>query len=251
MSSKIRIASGLLLAYPALTVIANSWAALVDQWPGHLLDGLLLVLVLSVVGVHLRRGREWAYTSALVCSGGFAVIMVLYELAIASLWGREAWADWPTFGYAFHYAPLMLFASSFALLALDSTLPGARRRAVTFAAVALGMELVLMALIARFGIGSVFGPRSWNQLALGLSQVPGEILLSQMRMCCGYSNHTIISDWIDPHWGGITRQGIPTLVAANTVGLVGVLAIARSLLMRVRHVRGPAHAAAAAPAARG
>lgn len=239
MSSKLRIASALLLVLATLKVMSNAMAALANQWAWYLLKGLLLVLVLGMVGVHLWRGRQWAYTSALVCSAGLAAILVLYDVASASVWGREGWR---ALEYVFSYLPAGLLAGAFALLALDRTFPGARRRAATFVAVALGLELVLMALIARFGVGGFSG--SWYQTVLGLTQIPGANLLSQLGMCCGYENETIISDVIDPHWGGITRHGIPTLVAANTVGMLAVFATARSFLMRVRHVRGPAaHAA--------
>lgn len=235
MSSKIRIASGLLLVYPAVSVFGSVRAAVVNEWPGYLMDGLLLAIYVVVVSLYLWRGRRWAYTSALICSAGLAITMVLYELVIASLWGREAWEEWSPSDYAFHYLPFVVLIAVSALLVRHEAFAGARRRALTLVGVALAAELVLIALITRYGIGSLFAGQALHQVALDVSQLPGSALLVQMGMCCGYENHTIISDALDPHWGGITMQGLPVLIVANTLGLVPLVVMARSLRKRLRH----------------
>lgn len=240
MPPPTRLAAGLLLVYPGLILAGVMLAAIEYRQVVYLLEHLPLVLLLAAVAVQLRRGRRWAYATALVCSVMLALILVLYEVAVVSIWGGEVWEGASLLGLILSRLPLVTLLAAFVLLVREPTFAEPRRRALTLLAAALGIELVLMALIARFGIGGFSG--YWYQEALGLSQLPGEIVLTQMGMCCGYENETLISDVIGPHWGGITRQGIPALVAANALGMLPLLALGRALLTRGIRVRRSAPA---------
>lgn len=220
MTSRTRLAAGLLLVLPALILGGNVLAAVEDRWAGYLLTGLPLAAVLVVVGVQLWRGRAWAGPAALIASAGFALVFVLYQVALAHIWGWDSWEGTSPAAYVHELLPIVTCAAAFALLAADASLGNARRRALALALTALAMEIGLMALIARFGVGGMLGGGRWYQELLGYTQIPGEIILGQLGMCCGYENETIISDFFDMHWGGITRHGIPTLVVANALGLV-------------------------------
>lgn len=242
MTTPIRLASLLLLVYPALILAGSVRAALEYDYAGSLLSRLLLVIFLLLVSIHLWRGRPWAYTAALVSSAGLGVVLVLYDVAVARLWGREAWEGFSVADHILDFLPAVACLAAFGVLLRADGFAQARRRALAVGLGALGVELVLMALIARLGVGSFFGSRPWYQLGLDLSQLPGEIILTQMGMCCGYENETLISDWIDPHWGGITRHGIPALVAANALGLFPVLGFLRARWSTVA-ARTPAPAA--------
>jgi hypothetical protein len=232
MTSRTRLASGLLLVPPALILLGNVLAALEDRWAGDLLTGLPLAVFLIVVGVHLWRGSPWTGPVALVASGGIVLLFLLYHVAAAQVWGWESWAKAPVPAYLLEFLPPIACAAAFALLVSDASLGDARRRALALSLAALAIEIGLMALIAVLGIGSVFGGRAWYHLVLGYTQLPGEMILGQMGMCCGYENETIISDWVDLHWGGITRHGIPTLVVANALGLVPLAYLLRRLSPR-------------------
>jgi hypothetical protein len=242
MPPPTRLAAALLLVYPALMLVSSARWAIEYRNISYLGDHLPLVLFLATVGVQLWRGRRWAYTAALVCSAVLPLILVLYTVAVAYVWGSEAWEGASPLLLMIGFVPVAAIAAAFALLVRDPSFTGQRRRALTLLAAALGVELVLMALIARFGVGGFSG--YWYQTVLGLTQVPGEIILTQMGMCCGYENETIISDVIGPHWGAITQQGIPVLVAANALGLVPLLSLIRALLARRSGVRGAAPAVA-------
>lgn len=243
--SPTRLAAALVLVYPALILTRNARAALQYGWPGYLVDGLLLVVFLIAVCVSLWRGRRWAYTSALVCSGALAAILVLYEVAVWWVWRAETWDGWSPIDHVLHFLRFAALAAAFVLLVRDTRFAGPRRRALTLFVAALGVELVLMGLIAWLGVGSFFGSRPWYQILLDVSQSPGGTILTQMGMCCGYENETIISDVIRPHWGTITRHGIPALVTANALGLVPLLYLVRSRLIRGSHSRREVPAAAA------
>jgi hypothetical protein len=230
MPSPLRTAAGLLLVYPALILTFNVAAAVQYRSAAYLLNGAVITVLLSVTGLYLWRRRGWAYATALVCSAGLAALLVLYMAASAYVWGGEMWKGMTLPRDALVVLPVAAPAAAFALLVRDDTFPGVRRRVLLLAAAALAIELLLMALIAVFGVGGFSG--DWYQDVLRLSQMPGETILDGMGMCCGYENETIISDVIDPHWGGITRHGMPTLVAANTLGVMPVLALIRGLLVR-------------------
>ncbi|WP_420124873.1 hypothetical protein [Longimicrobium sp.] len=245
MPPPIRLAAGLLLVYPALILVVNVRAAVLGRTPHYLLEGLLLALFLIAVGVYLWRGRRWAYAAALVCSAALAAILVLYEAVVWRLAGDEMWEGWTRAEQVLHFVPVAALLAAFALLVREPDFGAARRRTLGVWAAAFAVELVLMALIARFGVGSPFGGNPWFQDVLSFSQVPGEMILTQMGMCCGYANHTIISDWFTPHWGGITRDGIPVLVTANALGLVPLFSLIRAALARRSRARGAAPAVAA------
>lgn len=245
MRSPLRIAAALLLAYPTLMLVGKAVFIFHNGWSVYYLHGLPLVLFVAAVGVSLWRGRRWAYSTALFCTAGLALLLVLYKVAMAFVWGSQASEGMTIFLWVLAFLPEASAAIAFALLVRDGTFAWDRSRALTLMAAALAAEAALMGLIAWLGVGGMGGPHSWYQLALGLSQAPGEVLLTQMGMCCGYENETIISDVIDPHWGGITRNGIPVLVVANALGLAAVFAAARALLLRVRQHRRPSRDTAA------
>lgn len=228
----VRFAAALLLVYPALILIGNVRAFARYGYGWDLAGRLPLVCFLALTSFFLWRGGRRAYATALIASGGLASILVLYDLAVAQAWGREAWKDFSAFDYVLDFLPFVAFGAAFVLLVRDATFGGVRRWALMMSMMALAVELVLMALIATFGVGSPFAGQSWYQSALDVSQAPGSFILVRLGMCCGYENHTIISDWSDPHWGGITMNGIPALVAANALGLVPILVCARSALRR-------------------
>jgi hypothetical protein len=235
--SLTRVAAGLLLAYPALLLTYDAVAAVQLGSPGFLARALPLKLVLIAVGVYLWRGRPWAHEAALVCSGALAAILVLYQVAVWWVWGAEMWEGWDLILLVLEIFPLVALAAAFVLLTRDRRTPTVRFRVLAWLGAALLVELVLMALIARYGFGGWnHGP--WYHRALGRSQTPGVTILVQMGLCCGIQNHTVISDAIDPHWGPITLYGLPVLITANTLGLVAILAIARSILVPLRHLRG-------------
>jgi hypothetical protein len=234
MRSPIRLAAALLLIYPALMLVGRVAGIIYNGWSAYLLLGLPLVLSVAIVGVSLWRGRRWAYPAALVFSAGLGLILVLYKAALSFVWGAEAWEDMSIILWVLAFLPEAALACAFILLIRAEAFTAERRRALTLLAVMFAVEVVLMALMARFGTGGWPGSGLWYQRALRETQMPGELILSQMGLCCGYENETIISDVVQPHWGTITRQGIPTLVVANTLGLAVVYAVACSLLMRLR-----------------
>jgi hypothetical protein len=242
-----RLAACLLLTYPALRLAYHAIGAVELDSPGFLTNGLALELVLIAVGAGLWRGRPWAHAAALVYSGALAAILVLYEVAVWWIWRGERWEGWALLQLVLHLFPITLLTAAFVLLVRETSASAARYRVVALVAAALAMELVLVALIARFGVhGWINGP--WYQRALGQSQMPAVTILVQMGLCCGIQNHTVISDGIDPHWGPITVHGLPVLIAANTLGLVAILAAARSLFAGLRHLGGfGARATAPAP----
>lgn len=240
-----RLAAGLLLVYPALILVGNARAAIEYRWIPYVLEHLPLVLFLIAVSVYLWRGRRWAYTAALTCSAALTAILLLYEAVVWRLYRNEMWEGWSLVDRVLHFLPFAALLAAFVLLVRAQDFGAARGRALGLWTAALAMELVLMALIARFGVGGLFGGNPWYQDALSFSQAPGTIILIQMGMCCGYENHTIISDAFDLHWGGITRHGIPVLVAANALGLVPLLSLIRARLLRRSGTRGAAPAAAA------
>ncbi|HEU4882474.1 MAG TPA: hypothetical protein VFT45_09525 [Longimicrobium sp.] len=235
--SPTRAAAGLLLAYPALLLTYHAIGAVQLRSPGFLAGALPLELVLIAVGVHLWRGRPWAHEAALVCSGALAAILVLYQGAVWWVWRGEMWEGWDLIQLVLEIFPIVALAAAFVMLARDTSMPAARYRLLALVAAALIVELVLVALIARYGVdGWIGGP--WHQRALGRSQTPAVMILVQMGLCCGIQNHTVISDAIDPHWGPITLYGLPVLIAANTLGFVAIFAIARSILARLGQLCG-------------
>jgi hypothetical protein len=245
MPPSTRPAAVLLLVYPALMLSYSVRWAVEERDLSYLGEHRLLVPFLIAVGVYLWRGRPWAYTAALICSAALAAILVLYEAVVWRLYGEEMWEGWSRIDQVLHFIPVAALAAAFVLLVRAQDFGSARRRALGLVAAALAVEVVLMALIARFGVGGFFGEKPWYQDALSFSQIPGEIILSQMGMCCGYENHTIISDAFDSHWGGITLSGIPVLVTANALGLVPLLALVRYVLLRGFRARAGVPVAAA------
>lgn len=240
MPPPTRLGAGLLLVYPAMKLAYSARWAIEDRDISYLGEHLLLVLFLAAVGVQLWRGRRWACTAALVCSAVLTAILVLYETVVWWLYGDVMWEGWSRIDQVLHVLPFAALPAAFVLLVRARDFGAARGRALGLTAAALAMEMVLMALIARFGVGGFLGGNPWYQDALSFSQAPGQIILTQMGMCCGYENHTIISDAFDSHWGGITRHGIPVLVAANALGLVPLVSLIRARLVRRSGARGAA-----------
>lgn len=234
MPRSLRVASGLLLVFPALILANNAVGAIRYRIPEYLVKGLPLVLFLIVVSVFVWRGRQWAYACALVASAGLAAILMLYEGAVWWVWREETWEGWTATGYVLHFLPTAALGAAFVLLVRETAFGATRRRAFGLLGMALAVELVLIAAVAVVGYGPWFGERPWHHTVLQRSQVPGMILLTQMGMCCGYENHTIISDGLDLHWGPITLNGLPTLITANAVALLPMFVLVRSVLMRVR-----------------
>ena len=101
------------------------------------------------------------------------------------------------------------------------------RRVLGVAAV---IEAALLACIAYFGLGSF--EQSKIQTALLISQLPAAAVLSPMGWCCGVNGGLVFTDAVDPHWGGLTRIGIPILFVTNSGVIALVLLAVHSLATR-------------------
>ena len=95
--------------------------------------------------------------------------------------------------------------------------------------VGAAIEATLLACIAYFGLGGF--EQSRIQLALLISQFPAVAVLTSMGWCCGVGGGLVFTDAIDPHWGGLTRFGIPILFVTNTGIFALVLLAAQTLVM--------------------
>ena len=71
----------------------------------------------------------------------------------------------------------------------------------------IAAQATLWLLIGLLG----FGDERWYHVALGVTQLPGVILLSEIGWCCGIGGGFVISDVIVNRWGGLTAAGAPVL----------------------------------------
>jgi hypothetical protein len=214
MRRRYLLVSALLLVYPALLL-----------YGGYVPGVLLMLLFLAPAIVGLRRGMGWAHGAALAISLGLAVIIVVYGFLTVAAFTLGA-AGWigpePWYLEVGPHIALELLAgaacgAAFALLLRDGAHVVVRRRVLAAVLLAFCAEVVLMALIFRFGVGAhfFFGGRTLPQGLLNLSQAPGHFILSSVMGISGY-----LSDWGDPQRGGITLDNMPLLIAANTFGLL-------------------------------
>lgn len=216
MRQRYLLVSALLLVYPALLLFGG-------YVPGVLL--LLLFLAPTIAG--LWRGKRSAYGAALALSLGLTVIIVALNVltVLTFSMGAGGWiGPEPWYVVLGPYIALELLAAAacgaaFVLLRRDSANVDVRRRVLTAVLLAFCVQVVLMALIFRFGVGShsFFGGRTLPQALLNLSQEPGHFILSSVMGISGY-----LSDWGDPWRGGITLDNMPLLIAANTFGLLPI-----------------------------
>jgi hypothetical protein len=208
------LVSALLLVYPALLL-----------YGGYVPGVLLMLLFVAPVIVGLRRGKKWAHGAGLAISLGAAVILVVSNFLTVAAFTRGA-AGWigpePWYRVLGPHIALELLAAAacgaaFVLLFRDRVHAEVHRRVLAALLLAFCVEVVLMALIFRFGVGShfFFGGRTLPQALLNLSQEPGHFILSSVMGISGY-----LSDWGDPQRGGITLDNMPLLIAANTFGLL-------------------------------
>jgi hypothetical protein len=108
----------------------------------------------------------------------------------------------------------------------------------------LALEGALIALLAVVGLASPFGGAGLASHFASLAHEPGIFLLVQLGLCCGYFNHTVISDW----WGGPVQHptlfGLAHLAVANAFMLLLIAGCAPAALQWVRRRRaGPFSAA--------
>jgi hypothetical protein len=213
------LAAALLLVYPALLLAGSMSDALRHESLQPIIDKLPLVIASALVAIGVMRGRRGAHGAALVLGAGVAAIVPLYWYAATLSGGPGTWRGMPAIGLANAVVAPLASGAAFVLLLGDGTGADPRRRIMRALFLGLGLELALMALIALFGIDGI-GEGVWYQVVLGVTQAPGMSILTWMGFCCGFLDSTIISDMIVSHWGGIMRDGIPALVAANTIGLL-------------------------------
>jgi len=214
MRRRYLLVSALLLVHPALLL------------HGGYVPGLLLMLLfVAPVIVGLRRGMRWAYGAALAASLGPAVITVtlnvltVLQLSIggAAWFGSEPWYVELAPGIALDLLAALAGGAAFVLLLRDGAHAEVRGRVLAALLLAFCIQVALMALVFPIGVGTTppGGERTLPQALLNLSQAPGDFILSWVMGISGY-----LSDWIDPHWGGITVDNMPLLTAANTFGLL-------------------------------
>jgi hypothetical protein len=225
-----RLPALLLLVYPTVLVADVVIDLLRFGGVPVLADRLVLSGVFLATAIGVWHGTRWAHALALVLGPATAVILVL---ATAGAIHPEDFRAWP----AEHLARLVLVPASVAIALTAAAImlrrsgritamdDGSPRGVVQKAALAaFGIELVLMLAIVVLGVGRL--DERWYQMALMVTQLPGVILLTAMRLCCGVANELVLTDAMDPHWGGLTAIGIPILTVANALGLLPLTLLA-------------------------
>ncbi|HEY7768355.1 hypothetical protein [Longimicrobium sp.] len=197
---------------------AVSWAQ-----PSALLDGLIRMVLATVIVVALLRGWKWGYPAALVFSAAIAAVMLTVYASVWVLDGDPPWRGDTPMAFTYQISGPLIAGAAFILLLhrrrISGVYPDARLRSLARrTGVAFAVEVVLMTSIAIWGFGG--WQAEWYRDVLAATQAPGIALLTDMGLCCGYFNSLVISDVWGPHWNGLTRVGIPILVVANTVGLL-------------------------------
>lgn len=219
----LRLPALVLLGYPVWELAGNAYYAVSWSEPYRLLNGLIRIVLGTLVVVALLRGWRWGYPAALVFSAAMAGVMLTVYASVWVLDGDPPWR-WDTpVSFTHNVMGLLLAGAALVLLLRRRQIPGVypnarlrslgRRTGVAFAG-----EAALMISIAIWGFGG--WQSEWYQDVLAMTQLPGIALLTDMGLCCGYYNGLVITDVWGPHWNGLTRRGIPILVVANTAGLL-------------------------------
>jgi hypothetical protein len=222
-ANPLRSPALVLLCYLVWEVAGNAYYAVSWSHPPALLDGLIRMVLATLIVVALRRGWKWGFPAALVFSAAIAAVMLTVYASVWILDGDPPWRGDTPMAFAYQVSGTLIAGATFMLLLGRRRISGvypdprvrslARRTGVAFAA-----EVALMISIAIWGFGG--WQSEWYQDVLAATQSPGIALLTDMGLCCGYDNGLVISDWVGPHWNGLTPAGIPILVVANTVGLL-------------------------------
>jgi hypothetical protein len=211
MRRRYLLVSALLLAHPVLLL------------RGDAPDALPMFIFLAAVIIGLLRGSGWAYGAALALSLGVAVIVVIFNaMMVIGFALDEPWfgpGPWhavigPTLARELSVA--LASGAAFVLLLRDPERAELRGRMLAALGWTFGAEAALMALIAAPGIGSGVRGHSLYQDLLGLSQTPGELVITQVGYCC------VAADLARPRLGSVTLEAVPALVAAGTFGLLPI-----------------------------
>jgi hypothetical protein len=250
-SNPLRLPALVLLCYPVWKLAGNAYYANLYSHSYPLRDGLIRILLATLIVIALLRGWKWGYPAALVFSAAIAAVMLTVFASVWILDGYSPWRGDTPLAFAYGVSSPLINASAFVLLLRRRRISGvysdarlrslARRTGVAFA-----VEVALMISIAIWGFGG--WQSEWYQDALAATQTPGIALLTDMGLCCGYFNSLVISDVWAPHWNGLRRVGIPILVVANTAGL---LVLARLIQAGARLARRAAGAGSSNVAAAG
>jgi hypothetical protein len=247
----LRFAALVLLCYLVWEVAGNAYYAVSWSHAPALLDGLIQMVLATVIVVALLRGWKWGYPTALVFSAAIAAVMLTVFASVWILDGDPPWRGDTPMAFAYQVSGPLIVGTAFVLLLrrrrISGVYPDARLRSLAKrTGVAFAVEVALMISIAIWGLGG--WQAEWYQDALAATQSPGIALLTDMGLCCGYYNSLVISDVWGPHWNGLTQVGIPILVVANTAGL---LVLARLIQAGARLARLAAGAARSNVAATG
>jgi hypothetical protein len=230
-----------LLCYLAWELAGNVYHAVSWSEPYQLLNGLVRMVLATLIVVALLRGWRWGYPAALVFSAAMATVMLTVYASVWSLYGEPPWYGDTPMAFAYQILGPLIAGAAFVLLLrrrrISGVYPDARLRSLARrTGVAFAVEGALMISIAIWGFGG--WQSEWYQDVLAAMQSPGIAILTDMGLCCGYYNGLVITDVWGPHWGGLTQVGIPILVVANTAGL---LVLARLIQAGVRLARRAAH----------
>ena len=228
----LRLPTLVLLCYPVWELAGNVYHAITWKAPHQLLDGLIRMVLATVIVIALLRGWKWGYPAALVFSCAIASVMLTVYASVWILDGDPPWRGNTPMGFAYQVAGPLIAGAAFVLLLrrrrISGVYPDARLRSlVRLTGVAFVVEAALMISIAIWGFGG-WWQSEWYQDVLAMTQSPGVALLTDMGLCCGYFNGLVITDVMGPHWNGLTQVGIPILVVANTAGLLVLARVIQS-----------------------
>lgn len=248
-SNPLRSPALILLCYPVWELAGNAYYAVSWSEPYRLLNGLIRIVLGTLLGIALLRGWRWGYSAALVFNAAITAVMLTVYASVWILDGDPPWRGDTPMAFAYQVSGPLIAGAAFILLLrrrrISGVYPDARLRSLAKrTGVAFAVEVALMISIAIWGFGG--WQSEWYQDVLAMTQSPGIAVLMDMGLCCGYDNGLVISDWVSPHWSGLTQVGIPILVVANTAGL---LVLARLIQAGARLARRAAGARrSAAPA---
>ena len=223
-----RLATVVLLAHPIVLLIGSVTRALRSS----LIDALFPAAVLAgttVLGVALWRRSpvvHWLGILAAITwlvAAGIRWAMTFRELNAVSA------TVWP-FDQLILGAGAALAAAALSLWlwdrsADDGTLSTARAaRRVVVGTVAV--EAVLAVAILTFGFAPDFGNNEpWYRVVVGLAHVPGIMALASLDQCCGFAGGVVLSDAVDPFWGGLYLEGLPILALMNATVVAGLIVL--------------------------
>lgn len=247
----LRLPALVLLCHPAWEVAGNVYHAVTWEAPYQLLNGLIRMVLATLIVIALLRGWRWGYPAALVFSAAIPAIMLTVYASVWILDGDPPWRGDTPVAFAYQVSGPLIAGAAFVLLLrrrrISGAYPDARLRSlVRLTGVAFAVEVALMISIAIWGFGG--WQSEWYQDVLAMTQSPGIALLTDMGLCCGYFNSLVISDVMGPHWSGLTQVGIPILVVANTAGLLVLARLIQSGAGRIARAAGAHRSAAPASA---